>query len=150
MTWYPSTVRVAAPLPPLTHVPVAHFMPDSHRTPAGRNSASPGPRLPIRLPFPGLRMTDLIQCSACQRGFLVPPDSCPVCGAPSPAFTGAAESRGQDVVVSSRLNQTAQVGGIMIAGLLTGIVSWFLFSREMGVAMLLLALLVSAVLLWRR
>jgi len=95
-------------------------------------------------------MTDLIQCEACQRGFLVPPDSCPVCGAPAPRSTGAAEGRNRDVVVSSRLNQTAQVGGVMLAGLLTGIVSWFLFSREMGVAMLLLALLISAGLLWRR
>ncbi|CAN5722428.1 hypothetical protein BH23GEM11_BH23GEM11_14610 [soil metagenome] len=95
-------------------------------------------------------MTDLIQCPACQRGFLVPPDSCPVCGAPAPARQAAAEGRERDVVVSSRLNQTAQVGGVMIAGLLTGIVSWFLFSSEMGVAMLLLALLVSAGLLWRR
>jgi hypothetical protein len=93
-------------------------------------------------------MTNLIQCPACQRGFLVPPDSCPVCGGPAPA--GVPESSGRDVVVSSRLNRTAQLGGVMIAGLLAAALSWFLVSREMGAFTLLLALLVSAALLWKR
>jgi hypothetical protein len=95
-------------------------------------------------------MTSLIQCPACQRGFLVPPDPCPVCGASPPAEVAPPESGARDVVVSSRLNQTAQVGGVMLAGLLTGALSWFLVSREMGAFLLLLALLVSAALLWRR
>lgn len=103
-------------------------------------------------------MTDLIQCAVCRRGFLVPPDPCPECGAPAPDAaaagsdpgSGSGPRRERDIIVSSRLNQTAQVGGVLIAGLLTGILSWFLVSREMGVGMLLLALLVSAALLWRR
>lgn len=101
-------------------------------------------------------MTDLIQCAVCKRSFLVPPAPCPECGAPAPSpasldsVSGSGSRRERDVIVSSRLNQTAQVGGVLIAGLLTGTLSWFLVSREMGVGMLLLALLVSAALLWRR
>jgi hypothetical protein len=101
-------------------------------------------------------MTDLIHCAVCKRGFLVPPAPCPECGAPAPdaaaagTASGSGSRRERDIIVSSRLNQTAQVGGVLIAGLLTGALSWFLVSREMGVGMLLLALLVSAALLWRR
>ncbi len=92
-------------------------------------------------------MTNLIQCPACQRGFLVPPDACPVCGAPAPA--GVPEASGSDIVVSSRLNRTAQLGGVMIAGLVAASLSWFLVSPEMGALTLLLALLVSAAILWK-
>jgi len=95
-------------------------------------------------------MTDLIQCAVCRRGFLVPPDPCPECGAPAPAPAAPDTGRKRDLIVSSRLNQTAQVGGVLLAGLVTGMLSWFLVSREMGVGMLLLALLASAALLWRR
>jgi|GEM_PF-2874339 len=99
-------------------------------------------------------MTDLIQCAVCRRGFLVPPDPCPECGAPAPgpASPGSGSGSGpeRDIIVSSRLNQTAQVGGVLLAGLVTGALSWFLVSRDMGVGILLLALLVSAALLWRR
>ena len=103
-------------------------------------------------------MTDLIQCAVCRRGFLVPPDPCPECGAPAPgpaspgsgSGSGSGSGRERDIIVSSRLNQTAQVGGVLLAGLVTGALSWFLVSRDMGVGILLLALLVSAALLWRR
>lgn len=94
-------------------------------------------------------MTDLIPCPACGHAFLVPPDPCPACGAVAPA-PPADPLRRPDRVVSSRLNQTARVGGVMVAGLLVGTASWFIISREMGAATLLGALLVSAALLWRR
>jgi hypothetical protein len=93
-------------------------------------------------------MTNLMQCPACQRGFLVPPDPCPVCGAPAPV--GVPDSSAGDQVVSSRLNRTAQLGGVMIAGILAATLSWFLVSRETGALTLLLALLISAALLWKR
>lgn len=95
-------------------------------------------------------MTDLIQCPHCQGGFLMPPAPCPSCGQGVEAPVPLPGARGPDRVVSSRLNQTAAVGGVMLAGLVTGAVSWFTFSREMGTALLLAALLVSAGILWRR
>ncbi len=95
-------------------------------------------------------MTDLVSCPQCDNGFLTPPEPCPACGAPAPAAAAPDPRRGRDRVVSSRLNQTARVGGILIAGLLTGSVSWFLVSREMGAGLVLLALLASAAILWRR
>ncbi len=95
-------------------------------------------------------MTDLMSCRECGYGFLVPPDPCPACGAPAPSLDHRDPHRPPDRIVSSRLNRTAQVGGVMLAGLVTGMASWFLFSREMGAALLLTALLASAVLLWRR
>jgi hypothetical protein len=95
-------------------------------------------------------MTDLIQCPHCQAGFLMPPAPCPSCGVRVEALPTAPGPRGADRVVTSRLNQTAAVGGVMLAGLITGAVSWFTFSREMGTALLLAALLVSAAILWRR
>ncbi len=95
-------------------------------------------------------MTDLVSCSRCRQGFLVPPDPCPACGAEAPPGAAPDPGRAPDQVVSSRLNDTARVGGIMLAGLVTGMLSWFLVSREMGAAMLLLALLGSALILWRR
>jgi len=95
-------------------------------------------------------MTDLIACPACKNGFLTPPEPCSTCGAPAPAGAALDPRRKPDRVVSSRLNQTAQVGGVLLAGLLTGSVSWFMVSREMGAAMLLLALLACAAILWRR
>ena len=81
------------------------------------------------------------------------PGTCPACGewveaGPAPAVP-AAPGRSADRVVSSRLNQTAAVGGVMIAGLVTGAVSWFLVGPEMGAGLLLLALLVAAGILWR-
>jgi predicted lipid-binding transport protein (Tim44 family) len=95
-------------------------------------------------------MTDLVSCPSCLQGFLVPPDPCPACGAPAPSPDPGSGAREPDRVVSSRLNETARVGGIMVAGLVTGMLSWFLVSREMGAALLLLALLASATILWRR
>lgn len=95
-------------------------------------------------------MTDLIQCPHCQAGFLIPPGPCPSCGRSVEPAPAAAGPRPPDRVVSSRLNQTAAVGGVMLAGLLSGAVTWFLHSREFGAALLLGALLVSAAILWRR
>lgn len=95
-------------------------------------------------------MTDLTPCPHCFTAFLSPPGACPSCGARVEALPSQPGSRGVDRVVSSRLNQTAAVGGVMTAGLVTGTLSWFLHSREMGAALLLGALLVSAGLLWRR
>lgn len=95
-------------------------------------------------------MTDLVPCAACGRSFLVPPDPCPVCGAPAPeTVPPGAAGRGRDVIVSSRLNRTAQVGGVLMAGMVLGSLSWFLFAREMGVVTLLLAFVIAGALLWR-
>lgn len=101
-------------------------------------------------------MTDLVQCPRCENAFLMLPGTCPAChehieapvvaaGGPGPGGAAA----GRDRVVSSRLNQTAAVGGVMIAGLLTAMGSWFLVAPEMGLGLLLLAVMVSVVILWR-
>ncbi len=95
-------------------------------------------------------MTDLVPCAACGRSFLVPPDPCPACGAPAPDVVPAGVvGRGRDVIVSSRLNRTAQVGGVLLAGMVVGSLSWFFFAREMGVVTLLLAFILAGALLWR-
>jgi hypothetical protein len=41
------------------------------------------------------------------------------------------------------------VGGVLLAGLVTGSLSWFLFAREMGVTLFLLALVIVGAMLWR-
>lgn len=94
-------------------------------------------------------MTDLVSCPACGQGFLIPPDPCPACGAPAPRAAAPDPSRRPDTVVSSRLNRTAAIGGVMLAGLLTASASWFVVSEAAGTATLLGALLVSALLLWK-
>lgn len=92
--------------------------------------------------------TDMVPCPRCGGAFVVPPGRCPSCEAEVEALP-IGPGRGGDRVVSSRLNRTAAVGGVMIAGLVTGSLSWFLVSREAGTATLLLALLVSAAILWK-
>ncbi|TVR53520.1 MAG: hypothetical protein EA421_10915 [Gemmatimonadales bacterium] len=94
-------------------------------------------------------MTDLVPCTACGHSFLVPPEPCPACGAPAPPQAASVEGQGRDVIISSRLNRTAQVGGVLLAGLVTGSLSWFLFAREMGVVLLLMALVIAGAMLWR-
>jgi len=94
-------------------------------------------------------MTDLISCPHCQSAFLMPPGDCPSCGRAVviPASSAPAVA---DRVVTSRLNQTAAVGGVVLAGFLSGGVTWFVVSREMGAGLFLLSLLVAAVILWRK
>jgi hypothetical protein len=94
-------------------------------------------------------MTDLVPCPTCGHSFLVPPEPCPACGAPAPPQAPRGEGQGRDVIISSRLNRAAQVGGVLLAGLVTGSLSWFLFAREMGVILFLLALVIVGALLWR-
>lgn len=97
-------------------------------------------------------MTDLVQCPRCEGAFLMLPGTCPACHEHIELTAAAAATRAavaRDRVVSSRLNRTASVGGVMIAGLLTAIGSWFLVAPEMGLGVLLLAIMVSVVILWR-
>lgn len=98
-------------------------------------------------------MTDLRECPRCGDAFLMLPGTCPACHeyveAPVVVTGPPASGAGGDRVVSSRLNQTAAVGGVMIAGLLTGMGSWFLVAPEMGLGLLLLAVMASVVILWR-
>lgn len=99
-------------------------------------------------------MTDLVQCPRCGNAFLMLPGVCPACQeqieAPVAAAGVSGAGAGGDRVVSSRLNQTAAVGGVMIAGLLTAMLSWFLVAPEMGLGLLLLAVMISVVILWRK
>jgi hypothetical protein len=96
-------------------------------------------------------MTDLVQCPRCESAFLMLPGTCPACHEhiEAPAVAAGGAGGGGDRVVSSRLNQTAAVGGVMIAGLLTAMGSWFLVAPEMGLGLLLLAVMISVVILWR-
>ena len=98
-------------------------------------------------------MTDLVQCPRCEGAFLMLPGTCPACHEHIELTAAAAAARAavaRDRVVSSRLNRTASLGGVMISGLLTGALSWFLVSPQMGGVLLLLAVIVSGVILWRR
>ena len=98
-------------------------------------------------------MTDLRECPRCGNAFFMLPGTCPACHehveAPVVAAGVPGAGAGGDRVVSSRLNQTAAVGGVMIAGLLTAMGSWFLVAPEMGLGLLLLAVMTSVVILWR-
>ena len=91
-------------------------------------------------------MTEMIQCPGCRNTFVVPPGRCPDCGtevAPSGEQTGA------DVVVQYRLNHLAGVGGVVLAGFLTGALTWFLGRPGFGVALFLVSLIWGGVLLLR-
>lgn len=96
-------------------------------------------------------MTDLVQCPRCGNAFLMLPGICPACQEriEAPPVVDGGAGAGVDRVVSSRLNRTAAVGGVMIAGILTASGSWFLVAPEMGLGLMLLAVMTAVVILWR-
>ena len=91
-------------------------------------------------------MSQMIECPQCGRGFAVPPDPCPVCGAQtSSPRDGAREPA--ETVVQYRLNRLASAGGVAIAGLMAGAVSSLLGRPGLGGILLLVGLAWATVLL---
>ncbi len=91
-------------------------------------------------------MTEMIECPQCTT-FVVPPGTCPDCGAEVKA--SGESTGGSDVVVQYRLNHLAASAGISMAGFVTGAATWLTGRPGFGVALFLGSLLWAALLLLR-